>query len=90
MPRTSPAKITQKEKIGTILDREVMKKLRNRSRREGRPISDIIQDAIVRYTEIESTNRDIRIQTAHRFCSRPYNITRRELDDLLGEDYYEQ
>jgi hypothetical protein len=90
MQRASRVSESSKEKIGTILDKMIAKKLRDHSRKEGRSISDIIQDAVARCIQGEGGNRDIRLQAAARFCSRPFNLTRTELDSLLRGDYFEQ
>ncbi len=37
-----------KEKVGTILDKNIVKKIKDRSHKEGRSISEIIQDAILK------------------------------------------
>ena len=90
MSRFTQTKVSTKEKIGTILDKDVAEKLRDRSRKEDRPISDIIQDAVSLYIQVEGGNRDIRMQAALRSCSRPFNLTRAELETLMQEDYFEQ
>jgi hypothetical protein len=88
MQRASRASAASKEKIGTILNKMVVKKLRDHSSKEGRSISDIVQDAVARYIQAEGGNRDIRLQAASRFCSRPFNLTRTELDSLSRGDYF--
>ena len=49
-----------KEKIGTILDRNIVKKIKDRSHKEGRSISEIIQDAILKYEDIEPAKLGLR------------------------------
>ena len=90
MQRASRASAASKEKIGTILDKVVAKKLRDHSSKEGRSLSDIVQDAVARYIQAEGGNRDIRLHAAAQFCSRPFNLTRMELDSLLRGDYFER
>lgn len=79
-----------KEKVGTILDRNIVKKIKDRSHKEGRSISEIIQDAILKYDELEPTKLELRIAAVNRFCSKPFNLKQNELEELLTEDYYEQ
>jgi len=79
-----------KEKVGTILDKNIVKKIKDRSHREGRSISEVIQDAILKYEEIEPTKLELRKAAVARFCSKPFNLNQDEIEELLTEDYYEQ
>lgn len=79
-----------KKKVGTVLDEEIVKKIKARSAKEGRTISDIIQDALIKYNEAEFTKSEIRKSAVARFCSNPFNIKTNELNELLNGDYYEQ
>ena len=89
MPRHR-LKENTKEKIGTVLDKDVVKLLKERSAREGRAISDILQDAILHYQESDTGTAHVRLAAVSRLCSRPFNLTRKDLDEILGEDYYAQ
>ena len=77
-----------KKKVGTILDKEIVKKIKERSVAEGKTISEIIQDAILRYNEADVTNTELRIAAVERFCSEPFKIKTNELNKFLKEDYY--
>jgi hypothetical protein len=79
-----------KEKVGTILDKNIVKKIKDRSHKEGRSISEIIQDAILKYEDIVPTRLELRNAAVARFCSKPFNLTQNDLEELLIEDYYEQ
>ena len=79
-----------KKKVGTILDKDVVKRIKERSAKEGRTISDIIQDALIKYNETDITNSEIRKAATARFCSNPFNIKTSDLNELINEDYYEQ
>lgn len=79
-----------KEKIGTILDKSIVKKIKDRSHREGRSISEIIQDAILKYEELEPTKLELRKAAVSRFCSKPFNLSSDDMEKLLNKDYYEQ
>jgi len=78
-----------KEKIGTMLDRDILRKIKERSAKEGRTISDIIQDALIKYNDTSSTKSELRRAAVNRFCSKPFNLNTRELNALLSEDIYE-
>jgi hypothetical protein len=79
-----------KEKIGTVLDRQVVKKVKELSVKEGRTISDIIQDAILKYDELRHADENVRKSAVERFCSKPFNLKGKEIKELLDEDYFEQ
>lgn len=83
-------KMVSKEKLGTILDKEVVKKIKKRASVEGRTISEIIQDAVLKYEGTEPAKLELRKEAVKRFCSKPFNITDSEMEELLTEDYYEQ
>ena len=90
MRTKSKYKENTKEKIGTILDKEVVKILREKAAQEGRAISDVIQEAVLRYNAAEADEIRMRVEAVKRFCSRPFNLTRKEIDEILEEDYYDQ
>ncbi|MDP2302479.1 MAG: ribbon-helix-helix protein, CopG family [Ignavibacteria bacterium] len=79
----------KKEKVGTILDSDLLRKIKERSAREGRTISDIIQDALLKYNDTDSTKSELRKSAVTRFCSKPFNLNMREMNELLNEDIYE-
>lgn len=79
-----------KEKVGTILDKEVVQLLREKAAQEGRAISEIIQDAVLRYEGNDSSSSEMRLAAVGRFCSKPFNLTAKDIDEILKEDYYDQ
>jgi hypothetical protein len=79
-----------KEKVGTILDKNIVKKIKDRSHKEGRSMSEIIQDAILKYEEIVPARLELRNAAVSRFCSKPFNLNLNDMEELLIEDYYVQ
>ena len=79
-----------KEKIGTILDKDIVRKVKERSLKEGRTISDIIHDALLKYNENEVIKTELREEAVNRFCSKPFHIKANEISKLLSEDYFAQ
>ncbi len=75
--------------MGTILDKDVVKIIKERALKEGRTISDIIQEAVLKYNDTDIAGLEIRRKAAKNFCSRPFNLKTAELDELMREDYYE-
>lgn len=79
-----------KTKVGTILEEEVVQQLKERSVKEKRPISEIIQDALLHYLNAGPKKLELRKMALNNLCSRPFDLTRHELDEIMAEDYYEQ
>ena len=42
-----------KQKIGTLIEEDIMRLAKRRAAEEGRPLSDLIQDALVQYLRPE-------------------------------------
>jgi energy-converting hydrogenase A subunit M len=78
------------KKIGTIIDEEIAKRLKEQSIKESRSMSDIIQDALVRYFQTDIKQSSFRRDAVERLCSRPFNISVEELNEIMEEDYYDQ
>ena len=81
---------TRKEKIGTILDSKIVKIIKDRSYKEQRTISDIIENAVFSYDSNSNIDVQLRIAASKRFCSKPFNIRTDTLEKLIAEDYYSQ
>ncbi len=79
-----------KTKIGTILEDDVVQKLKERAFKEKRPINEIIQDALSRYLTSGSVQRELRKSAVEHFCSRPFNLSANEVREITEEDYYDQ
>ncbi len=79
-----------KTKIGTVLEEELVQQLKERSVRDDRSISDILQDALQSYLHGAPRQRDVRMAAVERFCSRPFHLSGMEIQQLLAEEYYEQ
>lgn len=80
----------KKKKFETVLDLEIIKKLKELSISEGRAINDIIYDALIGYSAQDATNLEIRRAALERFYSEPFSITPNELKKLLDGDFYAQ
>lgn len=80
----------KKVKIGTILDEKVFKKLKERSAREGRTISQLLEEAVKKSEQIEPLEREIRIHAMERFLANRFKISKEDWDAIMEEDYYDQ
>lgn len=79
-----------KTKLGTVLEDDILRDLKAHAVKEGRAISDIIQDALLRYFHAAPKEASIRLAAVDKLCSRPFNLSPHELEEIIEEDYYEQ
>ncbi|MEW5799661.1 MAG: ribbon-helix-helix protein, CopG family [Bacteroidota bacterium] len=80
----------RKIKIGTILDEEVLQRLKERSAKEGRPINALIEDAIRKYEHEETMARELRLRALESVFALRFNISDEDFRNIMEEDYYEQ
>jgi hypothetical protein len=84
--RTEGTKI----KIGTILDSGVVEKLKLRAVRDNKPISLIIEEAVLRYDDVDSHERALRVRALESVLALRFNISGDDLRLVMQEDYYNQ
>lgn len=77
-------------KIGTILDKSTMNRLKERSAREGRAISALIEEAVLKYETENSMSRDLRLHALERLFDLRFDITDEDWNAIMKEDYFEQ
>ncbi len=77
-----------KQKIGTLIEEDIMRLAKRRAAEEGRPLSDLIQDAIVRYHRKEAARPEERKKAYHLFCECPMKIPPEQLRHVLDEDSF--
>ncbi len=80
----------KKVKIGTILDEEVLQRLKERSVKEGRPLNALIEDAILKYEQDETSSRELRLRALDSVLAIKFNIADDDLRQIMEEDFYEQ
>jgi hypothetical protein len=78
-----------KQKIGTLIEEDVMRLAKRRAAEEGRPLSDLIQDALVQYLRKDAATPKERKMAYHLFCERPMKIPPDELRHVLKEDMWD-
>jgi predicted DNA-binding protein len=81
---------SKKVKVGTVLDEEVFKRLKELSEKEGRPISEVIQDAVLRYEQLDPLEKKLRLHALERLLSVRFNIPDEDWKAIMEEDYYTQ
>jgi metal-responsive CopG/Arc/MetJ family transcriptional regulator len=77
-------------KIGTALDEKLFRELKEFSARQGRPLNEIIEEALEKYLRAGSLTREMRIASANKFCSLGFHASVKEIQQLMEEDYYDQ
>jgi hypothetical protein len=78
-----------KRKIGTLIEEEVIKLVKHRAADEGRPLSDLIHDALVSYLSKgipKAKEREAAYQT---FCERPLRLSKKQFRQVLEEDAWD-
>ncbi len=78
-----------KQKIGTLIEEQVMRLAKRRAAEEGRPLSDLIQDALLQYLGKDAAKPRERKMAYQLFCERPMKIPTDQLRLLLEEDMWE-
>lgn len=78
-----------KQKVGTLLEADVLRRAKRRATDEGRPLSDLIQDALERYLS-EGTPEPARRDAAYAlFCERPMRLAPEQLKAVLEHDSWD-
>lgn len=78
-----------KQKIGTLIDEEIIKLAKRRAAEEGRPLNDLIQDALSSYLN-RSVSNPLERDAAYRlFCERPMRLSPTQFQQVLEEDAWE-
>ena len=75
-----------KKKVETLLDEEVIRHAKRRALEEGRPLSDVIQDALVSYLRDKVLDPKKREKAYQFFCKRPIRISKNQFKEILEED----
>lgn len=79
-----------KEKIGTVLSKEIIEKIKSKSIKEKRSMSEIIEEALKKYVNDSNDDYTIRWEAFQRFTSNKNRLSKEDIDELLNEDYFDQ
>ena len=88
-PSCALDKIYMKQKVGTIIEADILRRAKRQAAEEDRPLSELIQDALDRYltTGAPATNRR---EAAYRmFCEQPMRITPEQFREVLQADVWD-
>lgn len=75
-----------KKKIGTIMEEDVLRRAKRQAVDEGRPLSDLIQDALDRYLRAVMPAPARREAAYNLFCEQPTRITPEQFREVLQAD----
>ena len=78
-----------KQKVGTVLERDLVKRAKSAAAKEGRPFSDLIRDALESYISSRAPEPRKREAAYHLFCGQPIRLTKDQLKTVLEEDTWD-
>jgi len=77
-----------KQKIGMLIEKNTLRLAKQKAAKEGRPLSDLIQDALEQYLSQGTASPKERKMAFHLFCQRPMKVSQKQLRYLLAEDMW--
>ncbi len=77
-----------KRKINTAIEEKIIQLAKLRAVKEGRSLSDLVQDALAQYLEKEAATPEERKAAYRLFCERPMQISPKQLRYLLDKDMW--
>jgi metal-responsive CopG/Arc/MetJ family transcriptional regulator len=75
-----------KQKVGILLERDLVKRARQLVAKEGRTLDDLIQDALESYLISRAPEQEKRETAYHLFCEQPIRLTEDQFKAVLEED----
>ena len=78
-----------KQKIGTIIEADILRRAKRQAADEERPLSALIQDALDRYLMIGMATPGRREAAYNLFCEQPIRITSEQFHEVLNADAWD-
>ena len=78
-----------KQKVGTAIEADVLRRAKRQAADEERPLSDLIQDALDRYLTAKIPTPDRREAAYKSFCEQPMRISPEQLREILHTDAWD-
>ena len=75
-----------KQKVGILLEEDVLRRAKRRVADEGRPLRDLIQDALELYLSKGLPDPTLREAAYQLFCERPIRLAPEQLKAVLEHD----
>ena len=74
------------QKVGTLIEADILRRAKRQAADEGRPLSDLIQEALERYLAAGMPPRDRREAAYHLFCELPMRVSPDQFREVLQAD----
>ena len=78
-----------KQKIGTVIESDILRRAKRRAADEARPLCDLIQDALDRYLMAGTPAPEQREAAYELFCEQPMRITPEQFRKVLQADAWD-
>ena len=75
-----------KQKIGALIEKDTLQRAREKAAEDGRPLSDLIQDALAQYLNRGVIIPEKRKLAFQLFCERPMKVPPEQFRYVLDED----
>ena len=76
-----------KRNIKIRIEEEIISLAEAKAQQEGRPLSNLIQDALLAYLQHTVPESKKREEAYHLFCEQPIQLTREQFDAILNEEH---
>ena len=77
-----------KQKLPTVIEADILRRAKRRAADEGRPLSELIQDALDRYLAAGMPSADRREAAYRLFCEQPMRISSENFGEILETDVW--
>jgi dihydroxyacetone kinase len=81
---------SKKIKVGTVLDEEVVKIIKEHSYKENKTISEVIQEAVILYAAKDDQKLKESREAMERILNSPFHLSAKEVKEILDEDFFDQ
>jgi hypothetical protein len=78
-----------KKRVSILIEEEVIGNAKKRAAQEGRPLSDLTQDALLVYLTRKVPEPQKRKNDYQVFCKQPMRITKKQFKKIIEVDAYE-
>jgi hypothetical protein len=79
-----------KKRVSILIEEEVFRQAKRLVVKEGRPLSDVIHDALVSYLSTKVREQRKRFKAYKLFCEQPIRISRTQLKNIMETDSYSE
>ena len=78
-----------KQKVGTVIEAEILRRAKRQAVDQNRPLSDLIQNAMDRYLVSAMPAPSQREAAYSVFCEQPIRITTRQFKEIVNADAWD-